>query len=34
MHQPDSERAATKRTVEKLTDELTGVKVMGPLHYA
>jgi len=34
MHQPDSERAATGRAVGKLTDELTGVEVMGPLHYA
>jgi hypothetical protein len=34
MHQPDSERAATEHAVGKLTDELTGVEVMGPLHYA
>jgi hypothetical protein len=34
MHQPDSEHAATEHSVGKLTDELTGVEVMGPLHYA
>jgi hypothetical protein len=34
MHQPDSERAATERAVEKLTDELTGVEVIVPLYYA
>ena len=34
MHHPDSERAATERAVGKLTDELTGVEVMGPLDYA
>jgi hypothetical protein len=34
MHHPDSERAATERAVGKLTDEPTGVEVMGPLDYA
>lgn len=34
MHHPDSERAATERAVGKLTDELTGVEVIGPLDYA
>jgi hypothetical protein len=34
MHQPDSERAATGRAVGKLADELTGVEVMGRIHYA